>query len=59
MLIATLLYSNNKTEVARWFLFCKCWGNWHCHYLQILRYLTQGWILKFQKGAPKPRHCKR
>jgi len=20
---------------SRWFFFCKCWGHWHCHYLQI------------------------
>jgi len=27
----------NLTQVARCFLFCKCWENWHCHSLHILR----------------------
>jgi len=26
---------HNPTYVARCFLFCKCRGHWHCHYLQI------------------------
>jgi len=21
----------NLTKVERYFLFCKCWGHWHCH----------------------------
>jgi len=25
----------NLMQVGRRFLFCKCWGHWHCHYLQI------------------------
>jgi len=27
----------NLTQVARCFLFCKCWENWHCHSLHKLR----------------------
>jgi len=46
ILIASLSYSKcesiqlqrecqqkNLTKVERCFLFCKCWGHWHCHLL--------------------------
>ena len=37
----------NLTWLARCFSFCKCWRNWHFHYLQILRtYTGVEWDIK-------------
>jgi len=79
MSIATLSYSkllksfncneksqqHNLTQIARCFSFCKGWGNWYCHYLQIGYWdnLRRGAYLNLgsssQKEAPKYCHCER
>jgi len=28
--------TKSNESISRCFLFCKCWGLWHSHYLQIL-----------------------